>query len=120
VTDLHVLADQLTGLNDSTRDGHPVRLALREAGMKLACLMPHTIYGDPTMQDAKALQQDLDAIAAIVDPVVNAVGRYAQSNFGRIDMALFTDQLRDALDGNATFDIEQAARAWEEEREESG
>ena len=117
--DLHALADQRTDQGDPIRDRHPVRVALRDAGLKLACLVPHTIYGDPTMEDAKALQQDLDAIAAIVDPVVNAVGRYAQSHFGRIDMALFTDQLRDALDGNATFDIEQAARTWEEEWSET-
>jgi len=120
VVDLHTLAVQPTGHGDPTRDRHPVRVALRDAGMKLACLIPHAIVGDPTMADAKALQQDLDAIAAIVDPVVNAVGRYAQSNFGRIDLSLFTDQLRDALDGNATFEIEQAARTWEEEWEASG
>ena len=94
---------------------HPVRRAIIEAALKLMALQPHRIYGDPDMSDAKALQQDLDAIAAIVDPVIREIGRYAQEHFGRIDMLLFVDQLRDALDGNATFSIETAARAFIED-----
>lgn len=94
---------------------HPVRKACIEAAVKLVALQFKPIVGEPDMSDAKALQQDLDAIASIVDPIILAVGHYAKSNFGRIDLDLFTDQLRRALDGEATYEIEQAAARYRED-----
>ena len=94
---------------------HPVRRALIEAAIKLNALQPTKIVGQPTMDDAKALQQDLDAICAIVDPIITAIGSYAESNYGPLDRSLFTDQLRSALDGNATYEIETAALRFKED-----
>lgn len=98
------------GPRGSGRAPHPVRKACLEAAVKLAALMPTRIVGEPDMADANALIDDLDAICAIVDPVIAAIGEYAESNFGRLDRSLFADQLRGALEGNAMFEIEQAAR----------
>jgi hypothetical protein len=94
----------------SGRAPHPVRKACLEAAVKLAALMPTRIVREPDMADANALIDDLDAICAIVDPVIAAIGQYAESNLGRLDRSLFADQLRGALEGNAMFEIEQAAR----------
>lgn len=97
------------------RPVHPVRVALKEAGLKLACLIPHTIVGEPDMEDARKLQDDLLALARIIDPVIKEMGHYAQRNFGRLDMTLFEDQLRGALEGNATFELETRGRLYQEE-----
>src|SRR5262245_24393213 len=95
---------------DAPPSAHPVRKACLAAAVKLVSLLPTRIVGEPDMADARALIDDLDAICSIVDPMVAAIGHYAESNFGQLDQSLFTDQLHGALDGNATFEIEQAAR----------
>lgn len=66
--------------------------------------------------DARSLVKDLQAICRIIDPVILAIGEYADQHFGRIDLSLFTNQLGDALDGNATFELESAAEAVVQER----
>jgi len=89
---------------------HPVRKACLAAAVKLVSLTPTRIVGEPDIADARGLIDDLDTICTIVDPVITAIGAYAEAHFGRLDQSLFTDQLHGALDGNATFEIEQAAR----------
>ena len=89
---------------------HPVRKACLTAAVKLVSLVPTRIVGEPDMADARALIDDLDTICSIVDPVVAAIGHYAETNFGRLDQSLFTDQLHGALDGNATFEIRGARK----------
>jgi hypothetical protein len=89
---------------------HPVGAALARAAARLATLAPARIVGEPDLADARNLIDDLHALCAIVDPVIAAIGDYAESHFGRLDTALFADQLRGALEGNATFEIEAAAR----------
>src|SRR5215470_12913371 len=89
---------------------HPVRAALSVAVVKLAGLRPARIVGEPELADARNLIDDLQAVASIVDPIIVAIGDYAEANFGRLDASLFKDQLRGALEGNATFEIEQVAR----------
>jgi hypothetical protein len=89
---------------------HPVQAALSAAVAKLSGLRPVRIVGEPDLNDAHNLIDDLEAVSSIVDPIVAAIGDYAESNFGKLDTSLFKDQLRGALDGNATFEIESAAR----------
>jgi hypothetical protein len=69
------------------------------------------ISGAGDKHDADNLIADLEALCAIVDPVVLAVGLYAKENLGITDKAInenFTDQLSRALEGNATFNLEEA------------
>jgi len=89
---------------------HPVGAALARAAARLATLAPARIVGEPDLADPRNLIDDLYALCAIVDPVIAAIGDYAESHFGRLDTALFADQVRGALEGNATFEIEAAAR----------
>jgi hypothetical protein len=69
----------------------------------------HRVYGEATADDAGALIDDLKAVWAMVDPLVEAVGQEAAGAFSGVDTALFHDQLRGALEGNATHAIESAA-----------
>lgn len=80
-----------------------------EAGKQLLNMRAHHIVGEPDRHDAEELVACLRRLAAIIDPVVEAVGSYASHHFGWVDQRLFQDQLVGALDGNATFAIEQAA-----------
>src|SRR6476620_9126500 len=80
-----------------------------EAGKQLLNMRAHHIVGEPDRHDAEDLVANLRRLAAIIDPVVAAIGSYASHHFGWVDQRLFKDQLLGALDGNATFAIEQAA-----------
>ena len=90
-----------------------VEAAIRSAIAKLAAFRPARIVGAADAADARNLIDDLTALTAIVDPVIAAVGAYAAENFVGIDRAPFTDQLRGALEGNATFVLEETARRIE-------
>lgn len=71
---------------------------------------------DADENDASSLIDDLDAIVHIIDPIILAIGEYASEHFRGIDLSLFTHQLRDALDGNATHELTSAADAAVQER----
>jgi len=92
--------------------GHPVQAAIHAAIARLAGFRPARIVGEPDENDARALIDDLLALAAIVDPVVAAVGEYAVSALGmpRAELKEFEHQLRGALEGNATFCLESTMR----------
>ena len=112
---MSTLNELAADLPDRPAPTHPLRIAIEEAARRLWRLQPTELCSYPTMADAKEFLQDLDAITDIVDALVLEYGRYARSHFGRVDVREFTDQLRNALDGNATFEIERAARAMAEE-----
>ena len=97
---------------------HPVEAAVRTAACRLLNLKLARIAGEPHMDDAAALQSDLLAIAAIIDPIIETIGDYAESHFGKVDMELFRDQVRGAVEGNATFEIEAAGRRLVEDYRE--
>ena len=80
-----------------------------DAGRQLLNMRAHHIVGEPDRHDAEELVACLRRLAAIVDPVVAAIGNYANHHFGWVDQRLFTDQLLNALEGDATFAIERAA-----------
>lgn len=87
----------------------PLNAAAHEAGRKLGALLLTRIVGEPDAADALNLVDDLDAICRIVDPLIERIGAYAAEQLGPIDAALFHDQLRGALFGNATYVLEQLA-----------
>ena len=92
--------------------GHPVRAAIMAAVEKLAGFAPVRIVGEPDAADGQNLIDDLHALAAIFDSVIAAVGEYAVSTLGmpHADMKEFCDQVRNAIEGNATFCIETTLR----------
>jgi hypothetical protein len=97
----------------TSRPPHPVAEACRIAANKLNGFIPQRVVGEPDRADAEGLVDDLMALAAIMDPVIEAVGAYAYGAIGfpARDLSLFRHQLRDALEGNATFVIAEAMRA---------
>lgn len=107
----------LTAIPSPAITGSPLDPIVHKAGAALQALrMTRIGQWRADEEDAKSLLDDLDAIVAIIDPIILAIGEYADQHFGRIDLSLFTHQLRDALDGNATFEIASAAEAIVQER----
>lgn len=91
----------------------PLDAIVQDAGRKLLSLRMTRIAGNyADKSDADNLRADLEAIWNIVDPVILAVGEYARENFTGIrDKHIkdnFTDVLRSALEGNATFILDEA------------
>lgn len=91
----------------------PLDEIVHAAGRKLLALRMARVAGNyADKHDADALRADLEALWSIVDPVILAVGEYAAEHFTGVlkrDIELhFTDQLRGALEDNATFILDEA------------
>lgn len=98
---------------------NPLDAIIHGAGRKLCALeLTHLDrIGDPTKSEAQSLVRDLLDISKIVDDALLAIGREAKSHFGNaVDLDLFSDQLRCAVEGNATFTICKAAEEHEADR----
>lgn len=91
---------------------HPVRKACIDAATKLVNLTPTKIVGEPNLDDARSLIDDIEVVAAIIDPIFAALGQYAESHFGKVDQSLFTECAFGAIDGQATYEIECAAKRY--------
>ncbi len=95
----------------------PLDAIVHEAARKLQTLRMTRIVGAGDLHDARNLIADLDALAKTFDGVILEVGRYAQEHIGISAKDVerdFTDQLRNALEGNATFCIEEAGKQAQE------
>jgi len=90
--------------------------AQAEAIAGLSGLKLHRIIGEADEADFLALRDDLEAIAAKVDPLVAAIGSEAASASHAIEAGLFEAQLSGALDGNAAFNLGEAAALLREGR----
>lgn len=79
------------------------------------------IIGPAEAGDAQCLKHDLIALSEIVDDLVKAFGDYANSTVGLTakDLEYFHDQLRNAIDGNATHVFDTVAEQLRELREGS-
>ena len=99
---------------------NPLDVVVHNCGRKLLTLQMTRLVGEPDKGDAQDLTRDLLDIGRMVDEMILAIGRHAQSHFGRaVDLKQFTDQLRGALEGNATFTICEAVEIMDEERAEA-
>ena len=83
-------------------------------------IIPTNVGSYPTVSSAYELGKDLLLLAAKVDRVIEAYGEYAESCIGNVDQSLFRDQLTGALEGNAVFVIEEAAREYVEANSQFG
>lgn len=96
--------------------------AVQAAGRQLGALQMTSIRGEADRDDQKNVSADLDAVARIFDQVILEIGRYAKSTLGVSEAdvkAHFTNVVSDALQGNATFVLEEAGREIEEAREDT-
>lgn len=94
----------------------PLNAIVHDAGRKMQTLQMARIVPGlyPEKSDADALIADLEALWQIWDPVIQAIGEYAAQTIGvsqRDVKEHFTDVVRNALDGNATYDLEAAVIA---------
>lgn len=124
VRDPHEAFSAFTAMAEAVARGvppppqHPLRPVLTELAAFAAGILPHRIVGSPDKNDALALVDDLLLLCAKVDKVVEAYGDYAAEHFHGIEKPLFKDQLLNALDCNALYEITTAGeRADEEQRE---
>ena len=79
---------------------------------KLAVVRPNRIAGGSAdAADLVRRATHLMDIARIVDAYILALGRDVKENTTEaIDLAEFTDQLTGAIEGNATYQLSEAAR----------
>jgi len=91
-----------------SRPPHPIEIALAAHAKVCRDLTITRIVGEPDFADALNLADDLEIFAASADAVVEAFGAYAASTLGLSRAAVethFRDQLRTALEGNATYEL---------------
>lgn len=87
-------AAKLAGIGDIHR-------AQVEAAAKIAGSRFHTVHGEPSVEDATALAEDLGLICAAVDPLVRQIGVEAHGSFHGVDLTAFDDVVRNALESDA-------------------
>lgn len=93
---------------------HAVDYQRLRAVQRLAGWRPYKIIGEPTAEDVQALINDLDTIAEIIDPLIESVGEYAS---GFLPLSIrdrhdFRNVIYNALQGNATFGLENSYRYY--------
>lgn len=96
---------------------NPIRDAHAFMVQRLAALIPPKLYADNDPEDFEATTEYLLDVARIVDEMILSVGREVKSSASvNINLDVFTDCLRDQLEGNATFEISREAENIREER----
>lgn len=104
----------LPGLSDVER-AHMRMLA------GLAGLQFPRLSAEASPAELRGVASDLEALWRHVDPFIAVIGRDAAGSANGIDMTCFRDQLRGALEGNATFNLFDIAAGIEEsDRAEDG
>lgn len=96
---------------------NPLDHAIHTAARQLLKLRAPRLGANPTKGDAQDVVRWLLNICQAVDTGLLNAGLEVRSTFGNgIDVGLYTDLLRSALEGNATHDICRAAELEAEER----
>lgn len=76
---------------------------------------PTDFVGRAEACDFRDLEKHMMQFAAIVDEYLTVIGDAAKSNDSGVDVKQFREVLANALQGNATFELDQAARRAEGE-----
>jgi hypothetical protein len=88
----------------------------------LASLIMHRVPGNwPEPEDATSLAADLRAVAQAIDPLIEAVGKYADSTIGlrSADLKLFERVAESAIEGEAEYVLAELAEAMASEGPEA-
>jgi hypothetical protein len=95
-----------------------VACSLREIHLQLVSSLASTpvprLPINTAPDDIRDVTSYLLAVARHCDEWLKVVGNELCRNGASVDMRIFTDQFVGAIDGNATYDIESAALAMEE------
>ena len=95
--------------------------AWRDLATKASGIIPARVIGAPDSADGAALNDDLLALARMVDQLILSYGRYAQEHIGISEADVtrnFTNVVLGAIEGNATFSIESAIEKINEDGRE--
>ena len=85
---------------------------------RLAALRSRPLPTYPPAEDVLALNRHLQDVALAVDAYILEIGREAQcSSRNSFDLAPFTAPLTNAIQGNATYELECLADEWDHENE---
>ena len=103
---------------NETMTASPLDQIVHDAARKLLTLRMTRIIYAADRADADNLRADLEALWTILDPVILAIGEYAAEHFHIAPNDIkdcFADQIRGALEGNATHVLDMAGeRAMED------
>jgi hypothetical protein len=80
---------------------------------ELRGIRPHKIIGCADTADIQERLDHLRAFAKVVDGYLFDLGLELKQHVNDLELDLFENQLAGALDGNATFDLEEAIRRAE-------
>jgi hypothetical protein len=98
---------------------HPLALAQATMVTELGRLVAPRLPVNPEPEDFEDVADYLVRGARIIDAWIKEVGLEVRSSAThRVDMKVFTDVLKDGLEGNATYEIDACAEAVREERAE--
>ena len=98
---------------------HPIAKAQSAMIGELARLAAPKLSANPEPEDFEDVADYLLRAARIIDGFIHEVGLEVRSSAtNHVDMTVFTDVLKDGLEGNATHEIDAAAEAVRDEREE--
>ena len=116
--DLRIAGHLLLGEAALQPNVHDVRRAFVRAAVALSGLDPTVVRGLADADDLRAMMKDLELVAKVIDPVIEAIGRQAKEH-AQIDLDLFREQLARALEGCALFELESAAEDYEADEREA-
>lgn len=88
--------------------------------LKIEATRVHDLPTVPEGDDFRAVKGSLSEVATIFDRVILSYGEHVKENtwaFG--NLTYFTSQVTDALDGNALYEIENAADKADEDAAEA-
>lgn len=113
-----------TGLPDmpAAPKPNPIDAAVLACIERLQAFRATRIPGEPTRQDAKDFNQDIDYLGHVFDGVMNEVGHEAKSIFGLSEddrLRYFEDRVFGAFDGEGTTAITRTMEQREEDFRDS-
>lgn len=92
-----------------------IEKARDEMVRRLSAMKLHTVYGVAGPEDAASFRENLEDIWGIIDTFIEEFGNCCNCALGGVDVSLFRAQLRGALEGNASYELERVKERIEED-----
>ena len=107
-----LMATAVTALNQAVALAgvHSLKGQQALALANLAKIKMHEVRGDADGDDFRAMHGNMTDMARAIDPLIEMIGEEAADNATRIfDRDVFEDVLFNAIDGNALYELRNAA-----------
>ena len=122
MTDTPEIPGEFTRVNleaPKAQPAHPIAKAQAAMVRELARLVAPKLHADPHAEEFEDVADYLLRVARVVDVFLLEVGEEVRCSATRkVDMSAFTDQLYDAVNGNATGECDRCADQVREDRAE--